>query len=89
MTAHVMFGNGGLVLPNRTPYERQILQDYVVDQAHHTDKLRIRIGRMLWVAERPRDDRPMVCVHCRRPLKVAALHASGSEATYCAACALH
>jgi len=89
MTAHVTFGNGGFVLPDGTPYERQIVQDYVVDQARHTGNLRIRVGRTLWMVERPSDDRPVVCARCRRPLKVAALHTSGSEATYCAACALH
>jgi hypothetical protein len=89
MTAHVTFANGGLVLPDHTPYERQILQDYVLDQARHTDGLRIKVGRTLWLVERPGDDHPVVCARCRRPLKVAALHTSGSKATYCAACALH
>ena len=88
MTAHLTFVGGGLLLPARTPYERQLLQEHVLDRARHKDQLRVRVDRKDWTVERPTAEHPFVCGRCKRQLTVAALHTPRQPETYCVACAL-
>jgi hypothetical protein len=88
MTAHLTFVGGGLLLPARTPYERQLLREHVLDRARHKEQLRVRVDRTDWTIERPTVERPFVCGRCKRQLTVAALHAPHQPDTYCVACAL-
>ncbi|MFI5394698.1 MAG: hypothetical protein ACHQ9S_04125 [Candidatus Binatia bacterium] len=89
MTAHIVFAGGGLVLPARTPYELQILREYVLDRARHKEQMRINVGRKTWIVERASEDRPFACARCKRQqLTVAALRKPGNETTYCVACSL-
>lgn len=88
MTAHITFVGGGLLLPARTLYDRQILREHVLNRAQHGEHVQIRVGRKTWLVERPGRQRSFVCELCERRLTVAALHAPPSENVYCVACAL-
>lgn len=87
MTAHLTFMGGGLMLPARTPYDRQILREHVLNRARHVQELRVRVGRKTWCVERPTEQTPFVCGSCKRQLTVA-LHAPPADTMYCVACAL-
>lgn len=88
MTAHITFVGGGFLLPARTPYDRQILTEHVLNRARHVEQLQVKVGRKTWLVDRPHEQRPFVCGLCKRQLRVAALHAPPSENVYCVACAL-
>jgi hypothetical protein len=88
MIAHVTYAGGGLVLPADTPYDRQLLRENVLDTVRREGKVRISVGKITWMVERPSEDRFSGCHACKRQLLVAALHASGTDTTFCATCAL-
>jgi hypothetical protein len=88
MTAHLTFTGGGLLLPARTPYDRQILTEHVLDRARHSMQVRVVIGRKTWIVERPNAQRSSVCSRCAQPLTSAVLHLSSDAVIYCAWCAL-
>jgi hypothetical protein len=88
MTALITFVGGGLLLPARTPYDRQVLREHVLNRARNVEQLQVKVGRKTWLVDRPHEQRPLVCGLCKRQLTVAALHAPPSENVYCVACAL-
>ncbi len=88
MTAHVTFAGGGLVLPARTAYDRQLLRDHILNSLRREDEVLISVGAETWTVERPiRGHRPN-CEGCRRQLAAAVLHKADTDASYCVACAL-
>lgn len=89
MRAHLTFDGGGLVLPARTPYERELLREHVLSYARHKEQMQLAVDRRTWVIDRPSANRPFVCDRCQRQLTAAALHTPQSRAFYCVACALH
>ena len=88
MTAHLTFAGGGLLLPARTPYDRQILTEHVLDRARHSKQVRVAMGRKTWIVDRPSAQRSSVCSRCKQPLTTAVLHLSSDSVVYCALCAL-
>jgi hypothetical protein len=88
MRAHMTFAGGGLVLPARTPYERELLREHVLSYARDKNPLQLTVGRTTWVIDRPSANRPVVCERCQRQLTAAALHTPQSSECYCVACAL-
>ena len=88
MTAHLTFAGGGLLLPARTAYDRQVLREHVLNRAQHREQLQVKVGRTLWFVERPSTQQPFVCGSCNRQLTVAALHRPQNQRIYCVACAL-
>ncbi len=88
MTAHLTYHGGGLLIPARTPYERQVLREHVLACARHQAHLRVKVGRQLWTIERPTAERPHICVDCDRQLTVAALFRATDPRAHCVRCAL-
>jgi hypothetical protein len=88
MTAHVTYQGGGLLLPTRTPYDRQLLQEHVLHLARREDTIQVRVKRTTWVVETLPEDHSVTCIRCREPLKLAALHTAGHVKMHCATCAL-
>ena len=88
MTAHITFVGGGLLLPARTAYDRQLLREHVLNGARHREQLQVKVGRKRWFVERPSAQRPVVCNSCNRQLTVAALHTPPKQSVFCVACAL-
>ena len=88
MTAQITFPGGGLLLPDRTAYDRQMLREHVLDRARCAEQLQVKVGRKTWVVEHPTEQRLLLCGLCRRRLTVAALHTPASQNLYCVACAL-
>jgi len=88
MTAQITFVGGGLLLPARTPYDRQMLREHVLDRAGRAEQLQVKVGRKTWVVEHPTGQRPLVCGLCQHRLTVAALRTPASQNLYCVACAL-
>jgi len=86
--AAVAFTGGSVVLAAQTPYERELLADYVRDCARVKEDVRLRVGRQTWRVERVRDDQRQVCSHCHRPLRTARCRGARAPVVECVACAL-
>ncbi len=86
--AHIVFPDGGLIVPARTPYDRQLLQEHVLASVHHRQPLRVNVGRDAWVVKRADAEHPMVCGSCDRRINHAVCHESGGPVPFCVACAL-
>lgn len=86
--AAVAFTGGSVVLEAQTPYERELLADYVRDCARAKEHVRLRVGRQTWRVERVARDQGQVCSHCHRPLHVARCRGGQTRVVECVACAL-
>ena len=86
--AHMTFSGGGMMLPASTPYEREVLREYLLDRALRTERVQLRARGKTWSVERCSPKQPRTCSRCKRHLAAAALHAPGSTTDYCVPCAL-
>ena len=86
--AAVAFKGGTVVLSAQTPYERELVVDYVRDCARAKDDVRLRVGRQTWRVERVFGNHPQVCGHCHRPLREARCRGAQTRVVECVACAL-
>lgn len=86
--AHIVFAGGGLFLPARTPYDRQLLREHVRDTVHHKLQMQLNVDDRTWRVELPDDQRTAVCDRCGRPINHAACRRSDAPSGYCIACAV-
>ncbi len=86
--AHVSFPGGGLFLPARTPYDRQMLVEHVVERAQAKGRVQVLIDDRRWMVSLSRGDLAFRCARCGM-FSDPACHCAtvGSEA-FCAKCAL-
>lgn len=88
-TAHLDFGGGGLIVPARTPYDRQLLREHVLASVQQGRRIRLTVFGKTWLivqAEAPQS--PVVCAACERPINNAVCYAPGAATAHCVACAL-
>jgi len=86
--AAVAFTGGSVVLTAQTPYEREVLADYIRDCAHAKEDVRLRVGRQTWRVERVVREQRQVCSQCHRPLRAARCRGAQTRVVACVACAL-
>ena len=86
--AAVAFTGGSVVLSAQTPYERELLADYVRDCVRAKEDVRLRVGRQTWRVERVRGDQRQVCGHCGRPVRAARCRGAQARVVECVACVL-
>ncbi len=60
--AHVSYRGGSLFLPARTPYDRQILMEYVADGTRAATHLQVLLNDRRWMVWR--GDATTSCTHC-------------------------
>jgi hypothetical protein len=60
--AHVSFRGGSLFLPARTPYDRQILVEYVTDGVRTAAPLQVLLNDRRWMVWR--SESLMSCIRC-------------------------
>ena len=61
--AHVSFAHGGTFLPARTPYDRQILTEYVAAFTRTKGEVQVLIDRQRWLISGT-FDAPVSCERC-------------------------
>ncbi len=61
--AHISFDGGGLILPVKTPYERELLVEHVEASTKRHGRVRLEVGRDQWVISRQSGARE-VCAVC-------------------------
>jgi hypothetical protein len=87
--ARLSFEDGGLFLPVKTPYEREVLFEYADQYAKRYGRVRLEIDRRECIV-RLRGERAETCVTCgRRVDGVAYAVGARTLCRLCARCVLH
>ncbi len=86
--AHISFPGGGLVLPVRSPYDRQMLVEHVVDRVRSKGQIQVILDNRRW-AVRLRDSTSAVsCSRCGYSVDAACYTAGNTnKAAHCVRCA--
>ena len=82
--ARIAAHDGGIVLPLRTPYDRQVLFEHVAHYAKRHGRVRLEFDRKQWSVSHATEHSPL-CVGCNeRPDKLAY---SYGDRVFCHPCA--
>jgi len=86
--AHVSYEGGGLFLPARSPYDRQLLVELAVERVRTKGVVQILVDHRRWMLH-PATDRPnQRCATCRCQTAAVWSRAAGDPETYCVRCAV-
>ena len=85
--AHVSFPGGGIFLPVRNPYDRQVLTEHVAHHARTSSQVQVLIDDLRWmVSWRVAGPQPTCCV-CGFRMDVACYATTAPSAPHCMSCA--
>ena len=85
--AHVSFVGGGTFLPARSPYDRQLLAEHVIERVRTKGQVQVLMGDHLWMMQRNRGT-TTYCARCGAAAVIACQFGGSRGACYCVACAL-
>jgi len=86
--AHVSFAGGGLFVPARSPYDREMLVEHVLDRVRSKGSVQVLVDERRWLVDSLRGTRAVRCERCDCVVDcVSRCHADDSVG-YCVACAL-
>ncbi len=85
--AHVSFTGGGIFLPARSPYDRQLLAEHVRERVQAKGQVQVLMGDHLWMMHRHRGT-TTYCAWCGEAASIACHFGGSGDACYCVACAL-
>ncbi len=85
--ASVAFKGGGVVLSAQTPYDREVLVEYVRDCIRAQHDVRLNLGADSWRVERVVGRHAGECPRCGRPLREAQCRSAQGQVE-CVWCAL-
>ncbi|MBI4517463.1 MAG: hypothetical protein HY699_16795 [Deltaproteobacteria bacterium] len=85
--AHVTFAGGGIVLPAREPYDRQLLVEQVAERVQRKGVVRVAIHGRTWNVRRIDDNVTAACTRCRRSLHGTCYATTPGDARHCLRCA--
>lgn len=84
--AHVSFVGGGIFVPARNPYDRQMLIEHVVDRVRAKGNVQVLVDDQRWLVRLSRG--PSVdCYRCGYSLDAACYNTAGGAAVCCVGCA--
>jgi hypothetical protein len=85
--AHVSFPGGGMFLPARSPYDRQLLVEHVADRARSEKHVQVLVDDRRWIVNLNHESAPVICSRCQGALLLSC-HSLGVGDAYCVKCAL-
>jgi hypothetical protein len=85
--AHVSFRGGGLFLPARTPYDRQLLAEHVAARVRCSGQVQVLLEDQRWLVSRSSPRGSARCGRCGVALIASCSAAAGDDA-WCLTCAL-
>lgn len=85
--AHVSFTGGGLFLPVRSPYDRQILLEHVTERARKKGLVQILLDEARWMVDGRKRASRTPCTSCGDTVHFACFSPSHNDAVYCLSCA--
>lgn len=86
--AHISFAGGGVFLPARTPYDRQVLIEYVNHYVGAGRQVQILVDDQRWLVHPGHGQFACYCSWCGSALESACYSATDGKAGYCTKCAL-
>lgn len=84
---HVSFAGGGLFLPARNPYDRQLLVEHVSERVRAKGEVQVLMDDQLWLVHRNRGPAGPPCVRCGMAVAAACYSRGCGQVCYCVACA--
>lgn len=85
--AHVSFAGGGVFVPARSPYDRQILVEHVADRVRAQGHVQVLVDDQRWLVRLSRGPSVDCCCSCGYSLDAACYSTAGGAAVYCVECA--
>jgi len=85
--AHVSFSGGGLFLPARTPYDRQVLMEHVTNRVRSNGLVQVLVDDQRWMVHFRRGALAAWCASCGACLDSACRSTTSAGIAYCMACA--
>lgn len=85
--AHVSFSGGGMFLPARSPYDRQVLAEHVMSRVRTKGQVQVLIDNQRWMVYQRRGVRGVCCSQCGRAVDSACYLISANGTLYCVTCA--
>ena len=86
--AHVSFLGGGVFVPTRSPYDRQVLVELVADRAHSKGRVQVLVGDQRWMVHCSDAQRARTCSRCGTAEDVTCYSPSDRNTGYCVECAI-
>ena len=85
--AHVSFSGGSVFLPARTPYDRQVLLEHIVDRARAKERVQVLLEKLRWMVHLRRGPATAYCSACGRLLNAACYSTAEDGQAHCLGCA--
>ena len=85
--AHISFAGGGVFLPARSPYDRQVLAEHVGERVQAKGQVQVLMGDQRWLVRRNRSPLAARCASCGMTAVNACYSRGREEVCYCVACA--
>lgn len=63
--AHLSFLGGSMLLPARSPYDRQVLVEHIKDRARTTEWVQVLVDDRRWMVKAAGDKQRPATSHCR------------------------
>ncbi len=87
--AHLSFAGGAVFLPVRTPYDRQMLAEYVSERVQAKGQVQILVDGQRWLVQRQREPAFVACDRCGSGISCTCYSDADGQQVYCARCALN
>jgi hypothetical protein len=85
--AHMFFRGGGTLLPARSPYDRQILIEYVTDRVRTAGEVEVRLEGRHWIVRMHDRDHGSLCGGCGAAVHATCHAPADGPMAYCVTCA--
>ena len=86
--AHVSFPGGGMFLPARSPYDRQLLVEHVAARVRAERRVQVLVDDRRWIVHLNPTSAPVVCSRCGGALLLSCHSLGAGGGAYCVKCAL-
>lgn len=86
--AHVSFPGGGMFLPARSPYDRQLLVEHIADRVRNKGHVQVLLDEQRWMVQLNRSTPWPVCSSCGDAVDSSCYRVAEDGVTYCLSCAL-
>ena len=81
------FSGGGIFLPARNPYDRQMLAEHVLSRVRAKGQVQVLVDDQRWMVQQRSGPRSFCCAQCGYAVHSACYLASGNGSPYCVTCA--
>jgi hypothetical protein len=86
--AHISFPGGGVFLPARSPYDRQLLAEHIGERVQAKGQVQVLMREQCWIVRRKLGAQAACCNRCGMTAVPACYSRGCEEICYCVACAV-